>query len=438
MQDNIKVVKTDIDSKNGQDKCPKCGSTDISLNPNTGKLRCNYCRYEFTEEKVTGLEEDISKLEGKVIGSGSKDINNNDDNVITLKCESCGAEVVVDISQKTQARCHWCRNILSINKQVPNGIIPDMVLPFNITKEEAEEQIKSFVKKRKFFANPLFKKEFTTENIMGVYFPYMIVDINSKARFSGEGEHQTDTYLIRNSNKTTRYYDADLYEVGREFDFVIEGLTVEANADKLNSSSKEKTNNIINAIMPFDIENCVKYNSNYLKGYSSEKRDINIHDLKNLVKVQAKDIARLSCDKTLDFYDRGVYWKDENLDIKGEQWHSAYLPVWLYSYQQVKGNKKVLHYVAVNARTKETMGSIPIDFPKLILVSSGIELIGFLMMLFIDFDYNFIFLSLGVIYFLVMYSRYRNKGARHKYESETKTEMTNLKASIILLDMKKV
>ena len=31
--------------------------------------------------------------------------------------------------------------------------------------------------------------------------------------------------------------------------------------------------------MPFDIENCVRYDSNYLKGYTSERRDTNIEQL---------------------------------------------------------------------------------------------------------------------------------------------------------------
>ena len=35
-------------------------------------------------------------------------------------------------------------------------------------------------------------------------------------------------------------------------------------------------------------------------------------------------------------YDRDVRWENERLDVKGRQWKSAYLPVWLYSYQQVK------------------------------------------------------------------------------------------------------
>jgi hypothetical protein len=44
-----------------------------------------------------------------------------------------------------------------------------------------------------------------------------------------------------------------------------------------------------------------------------------------------------------------------------------YLPVWLYSYQQE--SNKLLHYIAVNARTGETMGSIPVSQPKLLLAA---------------------------------------------------------------------
>ena len=421
------IVQTDVGNKDGQNKCPKCGSTDISTNTNNGKLRCNFCRHEFEPEKVTGLVTDISTLQGQVIGSGAKDIVADTNDVLTFKCSSCGAEVVIDTASLTQARCHWCRNTLSVNEQIPNGAIPDVVLPFNINRNDARLAIEKFVGKRKFFAHPQFKKEFTTENIMGVYFPYMLVDVNAHATLVGEGEHQTRMYYVKNGDKSEARYDADLYHVERDFDLTINGLSVESSSDRLNTTNKEKTNNIINAIMPFDTENCVKYNANYLKGYTSERRDTNTTQLSSLVDVQSKDIARYAANETLSHYDRGVKWDSEDLIVKGQQWQAAYLPVWLYSYQQVKGSKKVLHYVAVNARTKETMGSVPIHMPKLIGISLLIELIGILLMYFADFDYNWLFLFAGIIYFLVMMSRYRNAGARHTYEKETKREVANLK-----------
>jgi len=251
--------------------------------------------------------------------------------------------------------------------------------------------------------------------------------MNSHASFSGRGEHQVRRYTRGSGSNQRTYYDADLYDVDREFDLSIKGLTVESSADKLNKKDSHKTNNVINAIMPFDIENSVKWDSNYLKGYTSERRDTNVEQLKPLVDTQAKDVARFSANKTLELYDRGVRWDSEHLDIKGRQWKTAYLPVWLYSYQEKKGeNDSLLHYVAINARTKETMGSVPIHMPKLIGASAIVEFIGLLLMLFVDFDYSFLFLLLGFIFFFFYYAKYRNFTERHHHETETPTEMFNV------------
>lgn len=428
-----RVVKTDEDRVNGQEKCPKCGSTDISPSSKSGKLRCNFCRCEFEPEKLEGMEKDISKLEGEVVTSGLQDIEADAKDVITLKCSSCGAEVVIDTASSAQARCHWCRNTLSLNAQIPNGSVPDVILPFKVNKDIARTHIEKFVRKRRFFAHPRFKKEFTTENIMGVYFPYMLVDVNAHANFSGAGEHETRSYEVvvgRDSNghpRTETRYDADLYQVERDFDITINELSIESNSDRLDTTSKSKTNNIINSIMPFDTENCTKYSANYLKGYTSEKRDINVDEIKGLVNVQTKDIARYAINDDLKKYDRGVRWDQEDFKVKGQQWQAAYLPVWLYSYQQKKGEKSILHYVAVNARTEETMGSIPINQFKLIFISSIIEAICVIGMLFVKEDIRYFFLAFGVVFYVIMYLRYRNSNARHTYEKETKRDITNIK-----------
>ena len=421
------IIQTDVGAKDGQTKCPKCGSTEISTNTNNGKLRCNFCRHEFEPEKVAGMVTDINQLQGQVMGSGAQDIVADTNDVLTFKCSSCGAEVVIDTASASQARCHWCRNTLSVNQQIPNGSIPDVVLPFNINKDTAKLEIEKFVGKRKFFAHPKFKEEFTTDNIMGVYFPYMLVDVNAHANLIGEGEHQTRRYFVKNGDRQETRYDADLYHVEREFDITINGLSIESNSERLNTSSSSQTNNIINAIMPFDVENCVKYNANYLKGYTSERRDTNVDQLRGLVDEQSKDIARFAANETLKNYDRGVAWSSENLDVKGQQWQAAYLPVWLYSYQQIKGDKKLLHYVAVNARTKKTMGSVPIHMPKLLGISALIEILGVIAMALTDFDLKWLFLLSGIIYFIIMYARYRNPNARHTYETDTKTDMSNLR-----------
>ncbi len=443
-----KVIQVNQESKSNQLKCPNCGSSEVQPNPKTGKLRCNYCYSEFEGKELIGVENNLKNLKGKVKGTGTADIKADAKDVVTLKCGSCGAEVVIDTANAPHARCHWCRSILSINSQIENGSIPDAILPFQTKKEVAQTKIKEFVGKRKFFANPTFKREFTTDNIMGVYFPYLLVDANCHASFKGEGEHLVRRYTVGSGDDQETRYDADLYKVERDFDITIDDLSIESNSNRLDKTSNEQTNNIINSIMPFDTENCIAYQSNYLVGYTSERRDMNIDDMEEKVTLQFKDIARFSAKEDAKFYDRGIKWTTEDFKVIGTQWLAAYLPVWLYSYQEVKGNKKILHYVAVNARTGETMGSVPINTPLLLLVSTIIEFIFGALGLFLFFttmggdddDDSFGFLLLfaaGFIFYGIMYARYRNKSARHTYEKETKKEVSNMQRVDELIKRKK-
>ena len=267
---------------------------------------------------------------------------------------------------------------------------------------------------------------------MGVYFPYMVVGINSKASLTGQGERLVRRYTRGSGSKKRVLFDADLYDVKREFDLIIEGLTVTSNSAKIKNSSN-RTNNIIKAIKPFDNENSVRWDANYLKGYASEKRDTNIEDLKPIVEAKAKDIARHNANETLKEYDRGVRWSNEQVNVKGQQWKATYLPIWLYSYQQASssGKEKLLHYVAVNARTKKTMGSVPIHMPKLLGASAIVQMLGLLgMWLFIGISEFFFLLALaGFVYFFGYYMKYRNSNARFAHERETKATMENVQKS---------
>lgn len=427
------IVDTSSGLEDGQNKCKKCGSTEISLNVDTGKLRCHWCRHEQDPPKFESDLKDITQLQGQVIGSGASNAVFDENDAITLKCSSCASEVIVDTSESTRARCHWCRNMLSINNKVPNGAVPDKVLPFAVKKEAARAEIEKFVNDRQFFAHPKFKVEFTTENIMGVYMPYMVIDANVKANFSGEGEvllrTWTETRTVGSGDKkrtvTTRYYDADRYAISRDFDMTVEGLTIESNSEKLQHGSSNRTNNVINAIKPFDLEKSMRWDSNFMTGYTAQKRDTNVDDLRGLVEVKITDVARHQIRTTISSYDRGVRWRSENLNVIGKQWKAAYFPIWLYSYQQPNKN---IHYVAVNGQSLKTMGSVPINHKKLAIVSLIVAVVaGILLGLFEPYVgiAGFLF-GFGGFYFLT-YSKYRNKDARHTHENSTKAQVRNMK-----------
>lgn len=368
-----------MDAKDGLTKCARCGATEITLNPATGNLRCGFCRFEWQAVNALeahGLDGPIGDLRGVVLGSGASRIEPTE-TVLTFKCSACGADVVIDTDHSTQARCHWCRNNLSMNQQIPNGAVPDMILPFKLTKEAAVAKISEFVGKRKFFAHPRFKAEFAPENVMGVYLPYMVVDVNAHASMSGVGEHELRKYTVGSGDDEETRYDVAVYEVAREFDLHVNDLTLESSSQRRDQRPSQNTNNIINSIMPFDTANSVRYDANYLAGFTMERRDSELEDLLPLAQVQAEDIARYQANATLKHYDRGVRWERERLDIVGQRWVSAYLPVWLYSYyERKKDGRTFLHYVAVNGRTGETMGSVPINKARLLGVSAVVQVIG--------------------------------------------------------------
>lgn len=362
-----------IDTRNerlddGVNRCPKCGATDIKLRPSVGMLVCLFCRHEWAEARLDEViaPGDLATLQGTTIGSGATDIAADTDVLVTMKCDGCGAEVVVNTAEQMGARCHWCRHVLTVNEQVPNGAVPDAVLPFSVTHDAAVAKIREFAGKRRMFADRTFVREFTPENVVGVYMPYMVIDSKASADVAGVGEVETRRYTRGSGNDQVTVYDADVYEVHRHVDFTADDLTLEASAERAAINSAINTNNVINTILPFDTENAVKWNASYLTGFTSEKRNQDVAHMVPELEDQLLSIARSQIEASIGGYDRGVRWERERIEVHGTRWVAMYLPVWLYSYYHPEGGTPMVHYIAVNGRTGEVMGSVPVSRGRLI------------------------------------------------------------------------
>lgn len=361
--------------RDGVNRCPKCGSTDIQLRVSTGMLICLFCRHEWAEARIDPVvsgETSLRDLRGTTVASGAADISPEVSGVLTLKCAGCGSEVVVNTAEATSSRCHWCRHVLTVNEQVPNGAVPDAVLPFGLTRDQAVERIREFAGARKFFAHRQFKNEFAPENVVGVYLPYMVVDGNASADVYGYGEVETRRYTRKNGDREETFYDADVYQVERHVDFTVDDLTIESSAERANMDAFVNTNNVINTILPFDTKNAVKWNANYLVGFTSERRDQDVKGIEPLLQSQLLSIARSQVRGSVNRYDRGVRWEAERLAVHGTRWVSMYLPVWLYSYYHEDNGTPMVHYIAVNGRTGETMGSVPISRGRLLAAALAV------------------------------------------------------------------
>ena len=367
--DPVAIDTSAEELEDGLNRCPKCGATDIRHKPGSDLLVCLYCRNEWHGQRVEeefGFGEGLDDLTGTVIASGAQNIAADAASLMSFKCGGCGAEVTVNTENAMTARCHWCRHVFGVNEQVANGAVPDALLPFHIRKDDAVARIRQFVDKRRLFALKEFKDQFSPENVVGVYLPYMIVDGRASADVAGQGEIETRRYTQGSGKDKKTYYDADVYRVARHVDFTVDDLPLESSTDRGNLDTNSNTNNIINTILPFDTKNAVKWNASYLSGFSSEKRDRDVEHLRPRLEDQLLSIARCEVEASVKRYDRGVRWEREGLDVHGTRWVAMYLPVWLYSYHQPGRNGGLLHYIAVNGRTGETMGSVPVQQWKLL------------------------------------------------------------------------
>lgn len=373
------VIDTSSGKADGLDKCPRCGSTEVSLRPGTGKLVCHFCRFEWQEstlEQSFGFDSPIAELRGVVIGSGASNVPESTHDVVTLKCGACGAEVVVNAAESVQARCHWCRNTLSLNQQLPNAAVPDGLLPFTVTRDDAIARIDNFVKQRKFFAHPKFVREFAPSEVVGVYLPYLTMDANAHVQLEGTGEVLTRQYSVKRGDNTITLFDADVYRLGRSFDVRVDDILLESSGQRADQDTSRNTNNIINAILPFDVKEAVTYNANYLRGFTSERRDLHIEGVQTTADERVLSVARARAGEMTRQYDRGVRWEREALEVRGTRWLALYVPVWLYSYYEVRGGRGLVHYVAVNGRNGTTMGSVPVRQGRLFGVSLAIGVVG--------------------------------------------------------------
>lgn len=371
-QDAAADLITPPGAADGLVRCPQCGATDVKYSQSKAALVCEFCRHSWVEaslDEAMGLSTGIDQLKGTVVSTAAADIE-SDQALVTLKCGGCGAEVVINTDQNLQARCHWCKHVLSLNNRIPNGAVPDGILPFYITKEQAMANIAEFVNKRKTFALPAFSSTFTLENIMGVYMPYMTVDGNLTVRLDGMGEVHRGTVQV---SKDRTEYKADEYTVMREVDLHVDDLIVETSSDKANINSNDSTNNIINAVLPFDVKSIVRFNANFLGSeYTSERRDMNVEHAESYAADHFFTIARGAVQQSVAGYDRGVRWESEQANIKGTRWVSVLLPVWLYGFVETKKGRQITHYIAVNGRTGATMGSVPINTGKAAAVAWGV------------------------------------------------------------------
>ncbi len=94
-------------------------------------------------------------------------------------CNNCGAAVITD-ADTSATNCSFCGAGVVLADRVSGNLAPDMVIPFQISKEEAMQAFKKWCKNGR-----LTPKGFMTadriKGITGIYVPFWFYDLHSDA-----------------------------------------------------------------------------------------------------------------------------------------------------------------------------------------------------------------------------------------------------------------
>lgn len=203
----------------------------------------------------------------------------------------------------------------------------------------------------------------------------------------------------------------------------------------------------MNVLQPYDTQNAVAFEASYLRGFSADSREQNLSELREIADWQLTTLASDQVEKTVDLYDLGVDWMDAELDTTGSRWLAIYLPVWLYTFTEVEKDVRRHYLLAVNGRTKETVGAVPYDRNKSSVVVLLAPPITFVVLTFIGSMIAPLLAALGLRQSMMLWSaltlpaclfafvsapHFLNKLAlslaeEHDFRKETKVEVSNLK-----------
>ncbi len=336
--------------------CPNCAAP-LLFNPSNGMLDCKMCGSSFKPEEIKGAEElnqakaDEYKLIGldetentesiesenlkteaelqgeKIYGDPDSEENFYDSSVYI--CNQCGAEIAVNTTEASTA-CIYCGCPNIVFDRVSRMRKPTYIIPFKVTKEEAEEKVRSIVKKGFFIPKEI--KNFSTDCVRGIYIPYWLTDLNMDLSMEVKGR------VGSGKSSHTEYF----YRAGK-CDF--HKLTNDASVTLADMSSAK--------LEPYDFEDLANFDKNYLAGFYSDIADVEKVDGERLAVDKARELMQEQFMNSIKASNKQIITQDMKRTVNNVE--SAMLPAWFVTFSY----KGTPHTILVNGQTGKVSGAVP-------------------------------------------------------------------------------
>ena len=387
-------------------KCPCCGGA-VVFDTDSQNLKCPYCDSEFD---VDSLVLNNSNSDSSVVEQQEWNSENNEwavgetDGMSVYGCNSCGGEIVADETTGATT-CPYCGNPVVMKGQFEGTLRPNLIIPFRYDKKSAKAALKKHISEKKFVPKS-FLSDNRLEEIRGIYVPYWLFTCDTYSDLNFKAEK-----INRWSDSDYDYTETSYFNVFRSGNLRFADIPVDG--------SVKMSDDLMESIEPFNINEAVDFNSSYLAGFLADKFDVASESCVPRVNERIRQSVDDSFRETVKGYD-SVSTESVNMNSFNGICKYALCPVWILNTTW-NGEK---YTFAMNGQTGKFVGNIPTD-KKAVTVTSvlsgtgiGAVIYGIMWL----FDYAFpwwkiiLALVIGLIigFFVVGSVASKNKSVRYQ------------------------
>ncbi len=332
-------------------RCPHCGAP-TKYDVTAGGVACEYCGYTAPLQAQTPgrsaeeYEFTLDTLKKAQQGWGAERRE--------LHCEACGANMSIPANALT-VTCPFCTsNRVNVRVTPSDQLRPRFLVPFKVQPEKLRASVTEWLGKGWYHPKELGASS-VLDRFSGVFLPFWTFDTQIAAAWKAEVGYE----------RQERYYDSGAKEwrTRTRIDWRWESGQVELKIDDyLVNASANLSQLILSRILPFDMNELVAYQPDYLAGLQAKGYDLNLPDAWEQAKTQLREDAHKAC--LNDIPTSHVRNFSMVADFAGETWRYILLPVYLSTYRF----KDEIYQVMVNGQTGAIAGQKPVNWTTVWLV----------------------------------------------------------------------
>ncbi|MGW8264155.1 TFIIB-type zinc ribbon-containing protein, partial [Bacillus sp. LR--39] len=180
----------------------------------------------------------------------------SDDEAKEYQCENCGAVLITE-AETTATTCSFCGGAAILADRLSGHLAPAKVIPFTISKQEAEQAFRKWCKKGLLTPRGFMSAD-RIKSITGMYIPFWMFDLNSEVQ------------VRANCTRVHQYEEGDYICTETEHFEAFRDINLDYLKIPVDASEKMK-DELMDKLEPYSYEELKDFQTAYLAGYIAEK-----------------------------------------------------------------------------------------------------------------------------------------------------------------------